>query len=256
MATIKASDIVSKAESYIGTKEAPANSNNVLFNTEYYGKAVSGSSYPWCAVFVWYVFKKAGASSLFYGGNKTASCSTIMSYYKGKGKFYTEGKAGDIVIFGWGGSTAKHCGIVVSKSGNNYTTIEGNTSSTSNDNGGSVMKRTRAKSQIIGFCRPDYSSSSSSSSSSSTSKPTYKTGTTYTLQVDKLTVRKGAGTSYAKVTYANLTANAKKNAYSNGTLKKGTKVTCKAVKNNNNEIWMQIPSGWIAAYYNGKEYVS
>ena len=49
----KASTILKKAKSYIGTKEKPANSNNVKFNTDYYGHSVKGSSYPWCCAFVW-----------------------------------------------------------------------------------------------------------------------------------------------------------------------------------------------------------
>lgn len=87
------------------------------------------------------------------------------------------------------------------------------------------------------------------------SKPSYKVGSTYTLKVDALKVRSGAGTKYAAKTYSQLTANAKKNAYSNGCLKKGTKVTCQQVKNVGNDIWMKIPSGWIAAYYGGDKYV-
>lgn len=93
------------------------------------------------------------------------------------------------------------------------------------------------------------------STTTSTPSPSYKIGSTYTLQADSLNVRTGAGTSYAKVTYANLTANAKANAYLTGALKKGTKVTCQATKNVSGNIWMQIPSGWIAAYYGGKYYV-
>ena len=38
----KASTILKKAKSYIGTKENPANSNNVKFNTDYYGHSVKG----------------------------------------------------------------------------------------------------------------------------------------------------------------------------------------------------------------------
>ena len=94
-----------------------------------------------------------------------------------------------------------------------------------------------------------------------TSKPTtpntspYRVGTNYTLQVDGLCVRTGAGIGYRAKTYGKLSANARKNAYSNGTLKKGTKVTCMATKVVGNDIWMQIPSGWIAAKYGGKMYV-
>lgn len=97
--------------------------------------------------------------------------------------------------------------------------------------------------------------SGSSSSSSGSSKPSYKTGSTYTLQVDALTVRTGAGTNYKAKGYSQLTANAKQNAYSNGCLKKGTRVTCQATKKNGSDIWMKIPSGWVAAYYDGKVYI-
>ncbi len=44
--------IMDKAASYIGTLESPPGSNNVLFNTDYYGGAVSGDWYPWCCAFV------------------------------------------------------------------------------------------------------------------------------------------------------------------------------------------------------------
>ena len=83
----------------------------------------------------------------------------------------------------------------------------------------------------------------------------YKNGSTYTLKADALRVRTGAGTGYRAKTYKELSANARKNAYSNGTLKKGTRVTCMATKMIGNDIWMQIPSGWIAARYGGKVYV-
>lgn len=99
------------------------------------------------------------------------------------------------------------------------------------------------------------SGAASGESTANKSKPTYKVGTTYTLLVDALRVRTGAGTNYGAKSYSQLTANAKKNAYSNGCLKKGTKVTCQQVKNVGNDVWMKIPSGWIAAYYGGSKYV-
>ena len=87
---------------------------------------------------------------------------------------------------------------------------------------------------------------------------TYKVGTTYTTQVI-LKVRSGAGKNYAQKSYKQLTPNAKANAYSTGAnvgcLKAGTRVTCLEVKNVNNDIWIRIPSGWIAGHYNGKTYV-
>ena len=86
----------------------------------------------------------------------------------------------------------------------------------------------------------------------------YKVGTTYTTQVI-LKVRAGAGTNYAQKSYNQLTVNAKANAYSIGVnagcLKAGTRVTCQEIRQVGNDIWIRIPSGWIAGKYNGKIYV-
>lgn len=101
----------------------------------------------------------------------------------------------------------------------------------------------------------DYTTKTTNSSSGSSSRTSYKVGTTYKLQVDALRVRTGAGTNYKAKTYSQLTANAKQHAYSNGTLKKGTAVTCQATKTVGSNVWMQIPSGWIATYYGGKKYI-
>ena len=43
---ITAKTIIDKALSYIGTYDD--GNNNVIFNTDFYGKEVSGSNYPWC----------------------------------------------------------------------------------------------------------------------------------------------------------------------------------------------------------------
>ena len=123
-------------------------------------------------------------------------------------------------------------------------------------NGDVLVTKSSGHTVIVVSGNPRASTSKSSANNNSSNTPTYKVGNVYTLQVDKLTVRKGAGTSYGKVTFANLTANAKANAYSDGTLKKGTKVTCKATKTDGNDIWLKIPSGWVAAYYSGKPYIS
>ena len=87
------------------------------------------------------------------------------------------------------------------------------------------------------------------------SGPSYRTGTVHTLLADHLRVRTGPGTGYATKSRKQLTVNAREQAYSNGTLKKGTRVTCKDVRKVGSDIWIKIPSGWIAAYYGGKKYV-
>lgn len=151
-----ASDILRIAQAEIGTKEQPANSNKVKYNTAYYGREVSGSNYAWCAVFVWWCFKQAGAASLYYGGGKTAYCPTLLSYHKAqavKGDY----KPGDVVFFNFsGGSSAKHVGIVESWDGKTLTTIEGNTGTGNDTNGGAVMRRTRYPKNVVGAYRPAY----------------------------------------------------------------------------------------------------
>lgn len=153
----KAQKILAEARKWIGTKEYPSGSNNVVFNTDYYGRAVTGAAYPWCCAFVWDVFRMSGLSELFYNGKKTAYCPTVESYYRSIGRFFDYPQVGDLALYNWsGGKLAQHIGIVESVDGNDFVAIEGNTSVTSNDNGGSVMRRQRKRSQCTGFARPAY----------------------------------------------------------------------------------------------------
>nr|DAQ05967.1 MAG TPA: Muramidase (flagellum-specific) [Caudoviricetes sp.] len=84
----------------------------------------------------------------------------------------------------------------------------------------------------------------------------YIKGKNYTLQVD-LNVRYGAGTNNAIKKYNELTEDGKKHAYvqTNAVLKKGTVVTCLEIVKNGQDIWLKIPSGYVAGYYQGKEYI-
>lgn len=159
---MNAQTIINIARGEIGTVESPAHSNNVKYNTEYYGHPVYGDAdYPWCCTFVWWVFKKAGASELFYGGDRCAGCTTLASYYKERGQFLTSNPVpGDLALFQFDNdSYYDHIGIVVSVDANTITTIDGNTSpgtSGSQDNGGGVYQRTRSRSVVGGYIRPAY----------------------------------------------------------------------------------------------------
>ena len=84
----------------------------------------------------------------------------------------------------------------------------------------------------------------------------YKIKSTYKTQVD-LRVRTGAGTNYPQKNYKQLTLNAKLHAYKQekAVLKKNTKVTCLETKKVDNDIWLRIPSGWIAGFYNNQYFV-
>lgn len=135
--------------SQIGVTEYPPNSNNVKYNTTYYGQPVYdglwGCNFPWCVVFLWWCFRAADASEYFFGGGRTANCGTLADYYEERGQLIKYGyKKGDIVFFDFG-KEYQHVGIIesVNKDGT-YTTIEGNTSDIgSQDNGGAVCRKVR-----------------------------------------------------------------------------------------------------------------
>ena len=114
------------------------------------------SAYPWCCAFVWWVFREAGAASLFYGGKKTASCSALLSFHKGQA-VRGDYQPGDIIFFNFNGrKNPAHVGICESWDGQYITTIDGNTAPTNEANGGAVMRRRRAKKYMIGAYRPSY----------------------------------------------------------------------------------------------------
>lgn len=155
--------IISTASEEIGVTEYPPRSNNVKYNTDYYGREVSGSEYPWCMVFVWWVFKHAGYSKYFYDGNKIASCTAMMNWAKSKHYFINSGyRAGDILLFNFDGAKheSTHTGICTGAEGNVVYSIEGNTGNGSDTNGGAVMPRTRPLQHVVGACRPPYSDTS------------------------------------------------------------------------------------------------
>lgn len=149
---MKATDLINIAKAEIGTKEIPAGSNNVKYNTWYYGKSVSGAAYPWCAVFVSWCFKNNPHLCF-----KTASCLSMLQSFEALGQIVTTPQPGDIVFFKYSTNSRRtnHVGIVTEVNGNTIHTIEGNTSLTSNDNGGAVMARKRNK-NIVAFARPKY----------------------------------------------------------------------------------------------------
>lgn len=143
------------ARSQLGVKESPPNSNIVLYNDYYWGKGQYGSWAAWCVVFCVWCCDKSGVKL----PTKTASCGEMMNAAKSKGMWVTSNfKPGDLTIFDFSGKkkTTEHIGIVESVTSTGVVTIEGNTSTGNNSNGGEVMRRTRANQYIIGAVRPVY----------------------------------------------------------------------------------------------------
>lgn len=143
--------LITWARAQIGTAETPPGSNNVIYNTRYYGHPVSGENFPWCCAFVWDAFRETGLSRLFVGGDMTAYCPYVMGWAKGHGQWVTEGyRKGDLPLFDWNGDgIADHIGICIGVSGNALTTIEGNVDS-------AVREMTRSTVNVIGAYRPKW----------------------------------------------------------------------------------------------------
>ena len=134
MATAK--NVLDIARKELDTYESPANSNNVKYNTWYYGREVMGSAYPWCMAFVQWCFAQAGMKLPY----TTASCSALLNWYKTNkpSSVVKTPQAGDIVIYNFpGGADTDHCGIVEMELPDyGVQAIEGNTSQSGSQSNG------------------------------------------------------------------------------------------------------------------------
>ena len=91
---------------------------------------------------------------------KTASCADMLAWFEANGQRVSNPQPGDIIFFKFKTNNRRtnHVGLVIGVKGNTISTIEGNTSINSDDNGGSVMVRERSK-NIVAYGRPAYASS-------------------------------------------------------------------------------------------------
>lgn len=152
-----ANKILELARAEIGTKEAPKGSNKVKYNESYWGRPVSGDGYAWCAAFVWWLFLMAGASELYFDGCKTAYVPTLLSWARRRGLVVDTPQPGDLICFDFNGNNkADHIGVCERWDGQYVTTIDGNTGTTNEANGGCVMRRRRHKKYILAVIRPKY----------------------------------------------------------------------------------------------------
>ena len=106
--------------------------------------------------FVWWVFREAGFSLY-----KTTRCTAFVNRYRvyAPRQIVASGfRPGDIVFFDFSGSRkmTEHVGIVAGVVGSTILTIEGNTGTGNDANGGAVMKRRRDVSLITCGIRPGY----------------------------------------------------------------------------------------------------
>lgn len=164
------------------------------FTKWFYG---NNTTAPWCAIFVYYCLAHTGGKELMSGCANKAYCPTIWNWGKAKKYNKTSPKAGDLVLFDWEkDNVCDHIGFVIKDNGNGtIQTVEGNTSNTSNGNGGCVQIRTRNKSLVKGYIRLPYATATKPAT---TSKKTYS-GTFPTLPKRGYFQNKDKGTNVKRL---------------------------------------------------------
>lgn len=142
--------ILTTASAEIGTTENPANTNQTKYGFWYGMNGV-----PWCAVFVSWVYEKAGNPlNTIDTARGYHYCQSAYNHWKASGEITTAPQPGDIVLFDWtGDGHCDHTGIFVKwiEPGKTFETIEGNTALGDDSNGGIVMRRTRNASLVRAF---------------------------------------------------------------------------------------------------------
>ena len=235
-----------KSNSQLDDKTANAGYGNYTKYWRDVYPAYQGLAY--CACFVSWCFMKA------FGLDKAKKllkhwpyvyCPTMANLFK----LNANPKVGDIVIFYRNGVFA-HTGIVIGVNGDQFTTIEGNTSNGSSivPNGGAVCQKSYYNSQLPGtkFCTPDWSlvgdvaetkvAEPTKAATSTVAKATTSTTSSSTLNetvqwtgvvTTGLNVRRWAGTEYGLCSFS--------------PLKEGTEVgVCDTVKATTGDDWYFI----------------
>lgn len=132
-------------------------------NLTKYGKHTGADGLPWCGSFVMWCANEAGVKV-----PNVVSTLAGSKLFKVKGRWHDTPKRGDLAFFDFPDDKVfriSHIGIVIKadKDGDGWiTTVEGNTGSGDQRNGGEVMIKTRQYTtggSIVGFGRPNFAPS-------------------------------------------------------------------------------------------------
>lgn len=167
--TAAGDEVAAWSYTQIGVTEDPPHSNNVPYDDAW------GFHAAWCATFVSYGYEATGHKLPAIDGAPGFSyCPSGQIHGYGYGEAPVSPERGDCLIFSWepwhmeggiaicssgvyaGAAAGDHTGYFIEWLGSGYMrTVEGNTSSTSWDNGGEVRERTdRYDGQICCYWRP------------------------------------------------------------------------------------------------------
>lgn len=142
------------AATQIGVHESPTGSNRVLYSVWY------GLIGPWCAMFATWCLVRAG-SKAFVRGSRYSYVPTLLEDARAGRNHLTTVKSpqhGDLAIYDWDNDgTPDHVEFfshwLDASPHVSFETVGGNTSGSSNSNGGAVMRRQRYTSDVIAFVR-------------------------------------------------------------------------------------------------------
>ena len=135
-----------RATGELGYKETPPGSNQNKYGDWY------GMNYqPWCAMFVTWAYELEGDSPAFVRGSRFSYCPYIVAAAQDHqyGLSITQDPIpGDLVVYDWSYDTVfDHVGLFEHWVDlTHFDAIEGNTSTSSNSNGGEVQRRRRSTS--------------------------------------------------------------------------------------------------------------
>lgn len=141
--------VVAYARTQVGYKEKPKNQTK-------YGAWYGMNGVAWCAIFHSYASHFSGNPLPPIRTQKGyAYCPDLLEYAQRSGQWHRAGtytpKAGDAVLFSFGGQRADHVAIVVGVlNDGRIHTIEGNTNAAGSNHGGAVLEKYR-RSSIIGY---------------------------------------------------------------------------------------------------------
>lgn len=139
------------ARSQLGVSENPPGSNCNKY-TRWYGMGCV----PWCDIWVSWVAAQVGATDII---GRFAYTPSHYNWFRAKGQTGSTPKSGALAFFDFPDSLRRiqHVGFVEGvRSDSRIVTLEGNTSVTSQDNGGKVMRRVRSGLYVVGYAYPDY----------------------------------------------------------------------------------------------------
>lgn len=145
--TVSGKQILALACQELGYHEGSGKDNK-------YGRWYGMNYAAWCMMFCQYIYDKAGAKLPY----RTASCSALLSWYKAKQPecIVKTPIPGSLVIFDLPKTAVltDHVGLFESIDGQYITTIDGNTSSQNDANGGYVNRRIRRKNLVHAYIKP------------------------------------------------------------------------------------------------------